>query len=955
MPPTQPLRNNPGDFQCSRCQRTFTRADHLSRHVRIHTQEKPFACLLCQKSFNRADMLKRHACLRRAAVNDKQLEELAASQTKNVRVSQACVTCAASKLKCSEEKPCERCKDREIVCQFQQIGDGTKASQSSSGDSPSEKTSAHQNMNEYPTNGSNDIMGIQSPITRLPLEQLPCVDALPPPEAPIQSACDRGQEESAERTKRSGFAYENAQQDIPSKVPRIDSGNVHGDSLKDLQLAVGPKLHAQNPDFPVMSNQNQISDPYIDSSRDLPSFLTSDDHSADAPYRSGAQTPLNMWEGFLTTPFDWDTELQNIQITDLLSPLCNSPDSAVLAADGRRKDGVDTVCRDEDALVMGVKAYRSSFWHRVPSPTATNNPDDCRLILTPDVVNGSPEILQSGSWTGNLRVLQNSDRGRLLDLLISHCEKKDAVHILSSFPSLDFLRGLVGLFFKAQAGHTPSFIHRSTFDPETTCSPLLAAVIAYGACSSYTPAVQRLGYAIMDVVLLAIMAEWQPGNTFARDTQLVQGLTLALTVCLWSGDNCRLEAAETFSQSAVTAVRRAGLFRNQHTSESCPTAPVESDQGQQLEDVWQRWIAQETERRLAYHIFVFDSELSMVQLTSPLISCGEMNAAFPEKEELWRSPSATEWKTRYHQFSNFPSSFKRDTNFSLATSTRWTLSGYFAENEGGLRDEEGILTVYGLWRFTFACRQSQDLLSGSYEDHLDVGWLTAHTKALSKQLTDLVKRGCHPVDPVANVRLNLLKEFLCLTLCAPLENLQSFTGKSGVDVGAEIFPSLQEWVMSRGAREATWHAGKVLHEASRLPGVFTGGFFVIAVYHAAITLFAYGVIRASRSRQEGKVTTKPTWPAPPLFEGTVWLSGSSWSEVRGYIALCEGHPAVGHPSGKGRGRYAYLANGCEIMNYAINILKPEGAESQGEITPLIANLAQLMLEIGRCARAAGHN
>jgi hypothetical protein len=38
----------------------------------------------------------------------------------NVRVSQACKFCAASKLKCDEDKPCQRCRDKDIVCEWAQ-------------------------------------------------------------------------------------------------------------------------------------------------------------------------------------------------------------------------------------------------------------------------------------------------------------------------------------------------------------------------------------------------------------------------------------------------------------------------------------------------------------------------------------------------------------------------------------------------------------------------------------------------------------------------------------------------------------------------------------------------------------------------------------------------------------------------------------------------------------------
>mgnify|MGYP002790047711 CR=1 FL=1 len=48
-------------FHCTLCPQSFYRSDHLSRHHRIHTGERPFECIFCQKRFSRHDELKRHS------------------------------------------------------------------------------------------------------------------------------------------------------------------------------------------------------------------------------------------------------------------------------------------------------------------------------------------------------------------------------------------------------------------------------------------------------------------------------------------------------------------------------------------------------------------------------------------------------------------------------------------------------------------------------------------------------------------------------------------------------------------------------------------------------------------------------------------------------------------------------------------------------------------------------
>ncbi|KAL6792662.1 hypothetical protein J3E68DRAFT_377410 [Trichoderma sp. SZMC 28012] len=48
-------------WKCPHCDQAFKKREHMVRHIRSHTKERPFACDICSKSYGRRDSLIRHA------------------------------------------------------------------------------------------------------------------------------------------------------------------------------------------------------------------------------------------------------------------------------------------------------------------------------------------------------------------------------------------------------------------------------------------------------------------------------------------------------------------------------------------------------------------------------------------------------------------------------------------------------------------------------------------------------------------------------------------------------------------------------------------------------------------------------------------------------------------------------------------------------------------------------
>ena len=139
---SSPPRPGPSHV-CHICSRVYERADHLTRHLRAHENARPYQCSRCPKRFNRADLLTRHE-----ATHDRDGGESGRPFIRRSdRASEACTNCAASKAKCEDEKPCRRCRNRNLVCS----GRVRRANSQGAVSTPESTTTSSMTVGQDPT------------------------------------------------------------------------------------------------------------------------------------------------------------------------------------------------------------------------------------------------------------------------------------------------------------------------------------------------------------------------------------------------------------------------------------------------------------------------------------------------------------------------------------------------------------------------------------------------------------------------------------------------------------------------------------------------------------------------------------------------------------------------------------------------------------------------------------
>lgn len=190
-----------------------------------------------------------------------------------------------------------------------------------------------------------------------------------------------------------------------------------------------------------------------------------------------------------------------------------------------------------------------------------------------------------------------------------------------------------------------------------------------------------------------------------------------------------------------------------------------------------------------------------------------------------------------------------------------------------------------------------------------------------------------------------------MNLYVSFEELQLFGGKEGAEEAQRVYPLLKSWVEGQNSRQAVWHAGQVVRAALLLPKDTLRDFYAVALYHAALAFWVYGMIR---KRKNGGVD-------PEFGNGIegeyVILDGPDTEEVRQFIANSRGTPVLRgprHQDGTPQNNLVRLEQPKAVMEVVIAILKGNcSAGNAGLLPALIENLAQLVRDLGNAARIMG--
>lgn len=564
------------------------------------------------------------------------------------------------------------------------------------------------------------------------------------------------------------------------------------------------------------------------------------------------------------------------------------------------------------------RRHRRSIWRFVPVPQDHRFAEQANLSLPSQV--GAENVTLSRRSAR--QYLNQGLRDKILAIVLSQVQPHLSL-ALSSFPSVELLDSLIQFFLDSPVGGASTWIGGGGFRPNESRHPELhLAMAAAGAILTPDVSLRKLGYALQEVVRNHLPEVFEGNNTTIRDLDLHRTFLLQLEIGLWSGNSRKIEIAESFHQPLITMLRRGGRFDR---AAYPPVIVRMEDNDQALEDLWRAWVKQESFKRLVYHFLLHEAQVSIALLTTPLISYAELDLPLPESTALWAASSAQEWKSIYlniHTASHSPT--------PVASLTECIANLDLLESSRNFGDLPIACSAFlsALWGLVWEFRQLSRVLRN--QPRYWEGGILMNSRY--QELIKILNCFCigYPDESV------LMREVILMHLHLPLEEIQQSAG-----LEEEVRPvqkAVQEWGQSQTSRRAVWHAGQVLREARSLPSPYLRDFNAVALYHAGLAFWAYGLASrtAIRSSQLGKL---PSPPQPDTLP-TVWLDGSWNEDTNRYIVLGRGVPALHHslpdmPA-------TSLDDINAVLDVVISVMRQDHCEPQNLRSSLVENLINLL-------------
>lgn len=418
-----------------------------------------------------SDLLKRHAANHPALNDDNESEsgEPTSKRRKTLpnahrpRAVQACRACAASKLRCEGSKPCLRCKEKSLACEYPQSQSARAVDSSSVEDTTVEQ---HDQLADTTEDSQMDRRISQGHMSE-PTE-------VPGPSTSFQLPTPM--------TFGQGKFGSNAFFAPTELFVGFDPLSTDPMFEQDMML-----------NFDSMPLVDFLRDPHIAVNQpDSGQVLGGDDVFPRDVLDFGVDLTLDM-------PNIFDGELQSSLDHQLMPPpLVELRDQE---RTGHRSGLTTPGLRGNINIIASAQAFKESLWLWTPEKEDHGALEQLHLSLPWEGV--SPESQPRVDFPVMHQSITNAVRGQILAMVLRTCESVIYSHVVSNFPSAELLTNLVHNFVSFHVRRDMSWIHPATIQLSHERPEFLAGMICYGAAISQVPEIRKLGFAMQEAVRVA--------------------------------------------------------------------------------------------------------------------------------------------------------------------------------------------------------------------------------------------------------------------------------------------------------------------------------------------------------------------------------------------------------------------------------------------------------------------
>ncbi|KAH8729139.1 C2H2 type zinc finger domain-containing protein [Phaeosphaeriaceae sp. PMI808] len=540
--------------------------------------------------------------------------------------------------------------------------------------------------------------------------------------------------------------------------------------------------------------------------------------------------------------------------------------------------------------------------------------------------------------------LQQPARDRIFQLVTKTARSQISI---PTFPSADCLDKLMKVGI-AKRVETDAWIHPYTFDSDKSRPEFLAALVAAGCICFGIPSVNKTGLVLQEIVRVALSSLVEQDNSVMRDLQYLQASMIWLDIGAFCGFRRKMEIAESSLQALVTALRRAGRLDYVRYPLITPNA---EDGEEALDTKWRQWVELESYKRLVYHLFEHDINMTIVKQRQPLISYAEVTVFLPASKLLWLAPSAEVWRASF-----------LGLNLNLSHSdTRPSL-------RSTLQSEGAVLSLHTYIDTQFARSAYLHGIAAQVWEHFQQATVLQDSNDPSSQLWSRARhQKLYLCLQNAGISLDtapaitcVLHQFLQMLLHINLDDVVRFAGKCGEEAAHKAYVALQPWSRTKEARIAISHAGQVLQVARAIPPYENRGQDSFMIYHATMVLWTYSMMVSDRERKTRANTPidtphPSTRDHPHMFFLDEPLS-SNQSDVDAFILLERGTPCLRMPRmganmlapTPGQYEICTLRHPADVMKVGVQLLDGTHLDvDRGSGPPLLRALCGILEELGR--------